>query len=153
LFVLCRSVYCLCVNVYCTTATGWQPNCSQQIYHIIRTRFLQDTKKTDCHSYCGNFGVLRSAVSSDIARDVGPAAPTLGESELVCMDDEVIRGIILCLLHECKSFCCSWADHIYDRGEKGIGLLRTSWTEDLKNSPLPGWLDHSLLPHVPLVKP
>ena len=26
LFVLCRSVYC--VNVYCTTATGWQPNCS-----------------------------------------------------------------------------------------------------------------------------
>jgi hypothetical protein len=28
LFSLCRSVYCLCVNVYCTTATGWQPNCS-----------------------------------------------------------------------------------------------------------------------------
>ena len=27
-FVLCRSVYCLCVNVYCTTATGCQPNCS-----------------------------------------------------------------------------------------------------------------------------
>jgi hypothetical protein len=25
---LCCSVYCLCVNVYCTTATGWQPNCS-----------------------------------------------------------------------------------------------------------------------------
>jgi len=22
LFVLCRSVFCLCVNVYCTTATG-----------------------------------------------------------------------------------------------------------------------------------
>jgi hypothetical protein len=32
---LCCSVYCLCVNVYCTTATGCQPNCSQQIYHII----------------------------------------------------------------------------------------------------------------------
>jgi hypothetical protein len=28
LFVLCRYVCCLCVNVYCTTATGWQPNCS-----------------------------------------------------------------------------------------------------------------------------
>ena len=28
LFVLCRSVYGLCVNVYCTTATGWLPNCS-----------------------------------------------------------------------------------------------------------------------------
>jgi len=23
-----RSVYCLYVNVYCTTATGWLPNCS-----------------------------------------------------------------------------------------------------------------------------
>jgi hypothetical protein len=28
LFVLCHSVYCLCVDVSCTTATGWQPNCS-----------------------------------------------------------------------------------------------------------------------------
>jgi len=28
LFVLCRSLYCLCVYVYCTTATGWLPNCS-----------------------------------------------------------------------------------------------------------------------------
>jgi hypothetical protein len=35
LFVLCRSVYCLCVNVYCTAVIGWQPNCSQQIYHIV----------------------------------------------------------------------------------------------------------------------
>ena len=37
MFVLCRSVYCLCVNVYCTTATGWQPNCSQKyiIYQNI----------------------------------------------------------------------------------------------------------------------
>jgi hypothetical protein len=25
---LCCSVHCLCVNVYCTTATGCQPNCS-----------------------------------------------------------------------------------------------------------------------------
>jgi len=25
---LCCSVYCLCVNVYCNTATGCQPNCS-----------------------------------------------------------------------------------------------------------------------------
>jgi hypothetical protein len=28
LFVLCRSLYCLCVYVYCTTATGWLPNCN-----------------------------------------------------------------------------------------------------------------------------
>ena len=28
LFVLSRSAYCVCVNVHCTTATGWLPNCS-----------------------------------------------------------------------------------------------------------------------------
>ena len=28
LFVLWRSLYCLCVYVYWTTATGWLPNCS-----------------------------------------------------------------------------------------------------------------------------
>ena len=28
LFVLCRALYCLCVYVYWTTATGWLPNCS-----------------------------------------------------------------------------------------------------------------------------
>ena len=31
---LCCSMYCLCANVYCTTATGCQPNCSLQIYLI-----------------------------------------------------------------------------------------------------------------------
>jgi hypothetical protein len=36
LFVLYRSVYCLCVNVYFTTSTGWQPNCSlTNISYII----------------------------------------------------------------------------------------------------------------------
>ena len=25
---LCSSAYCFCVNMYCTTATGCQPNCS-----------------------------------------------------------------------------------------------------------------------------
>jgi hypothetical protein len=34
LFVLWRSLYCVCVYVYWTTATGWLPNCSK-IYHII----------------------------------------------------------------------------------------------------------------------
>jgi hypothetical protein len=28
-------MYCLCVNVYCTTATGCQPNCSLQIYQLF----------------------------------------------------------------------------------------------------------------------
>jgi hypothetical protein len=41
---LCCSLYCLCVNVYCTTATGYQPNCSliYQIvpYHVLRIPFL-----------------------------------------------------------------------------------------------------------------
>jgi hypothetical protein len=33
----CCSMYCLCVNVYCTAATGCQPNCSLTniSYHII----------------------------------------------------------------------------------------------------------------------
>ena len=33
--LLYHSMYCLCVNVYCTSATGWQPNCSKQMYHFI----------------------------------------------------------------------------------------------------------------------
>jgi len=28
LFVVRRSVYCSCLTLYCTTATGWLPNCS-----------------------------------------------------------------------------------------------------------------------------
>jgi hypothetical protein len=28
LLLICCSMHCLCVNVYCTTATGCQPNCS-----------------------------------------------------------------------------------------------------------------------------
>jgi len=31
----CCSVYCLCVNVFCTTATGFQPSCIYQKNHII----------------------------------------------------------------------------------------------------------------------
>ena len=38
---LCCPVYCLCVNVYCTTATGCQPNCSYQIHHIITILTVQ----------------------------------------------------------------------------------------------------------------
>jgi hypothetical protein len=34
-YFLCRSFYCLCVNVYCTTATRWLPSCNKQIYHIL----------------------------------------------------------------------------------------------------------------------
>ena len=33
----CRSMYCLCVNVYCTTSTGCQLNCSSKIYYIVHT--------------------------------------------------------------------------------------------------------------------
>ena len=29
-------MYCLCVYVYCTTATGWLPNCSYQIYKLCQ---------------------------------------------------------------------------------------------------------------------
>jgi hypothetical protein len=44
---LCCCVYCLCVNVYCTTATGCRPNCSQQIYiYIISYHIFTSTVKT-----------------------------------------------------------------------------------------------------------
>jgi hypothetical protein len=33
-------MYCLCVNVYCITATVCQPNCSYQIYHINIKRLI-----------------------------------------------------------------------------------------------------------------
>jgi hypothetical protein len=36
------SVYCLCVIVYCTTATRCQSNCSYQIYHIINAHSNDD---------------------------------------------------------------------------------------------------------------
>jgi len=38
LFVLCRSLYCVFVNVYCTAVTGWLPNIS---YHIISSCLLE----------------------------------------------------------------------------------------------------------------
>jgi hypothetical protein len=38
---LCCSVYCLCVNVYYTTANGCQPNWSYKIYHISYIKFCQ----------------------------------------------------------------------------------------------------------------
>jgi len=37
---LCCSVYCFCVNVYCTTATLCQPNRIYQIFHSTITRLL-----------------------------------------------------------------------------------------------------------------
>jgi hypothetical protein len=42
-------MYCLCVNVYCTTATGCQPNCSWQIYHIITYHMV------NCHRYMADY--------------------------------------------------------------------------------------------------
>jgi hypothetical protein len=35
LFVFWCSLYCLCVYVYWTTATGWLPNCNLIYHHII----------------------------------------------------------------------------------------------------------------------
>ena len=40
LFVLCRSLYCLCVYVYCTTVTGWLPIAVKYIISYISYQFL-----------------------------------------------------------------------------------------------------------------
>ena len=50
LFVLCCSVYCLCVNVYYTPATGWLPN-KHISYHIIS--YMTDKQITQ---YITNIG-------------------------------------------------------------------------------------------------
>jgi len=47
---LCCFVYCLCVNVYCTTATRCQPSCSWQIYHIIY--HIVSYHVMSCHMSC-----------------------------------------------------------------------------------------------------
>jgi len=39
--LLCCCVYGLCVNVYCTTSTGCQLNCSYQIHHICVLYFIR----------------------------------------------------------------------------------------------------------------
>ena len=43
LFVLYRSMYCLCVNVYCTAATGWQPQL--QLTNISNTLVTNSTRE------------------------------------------------------------------------------------------------------------
>jgi len=45
-FSLCCSVYCLRVNVYCTAATGYQTNCSEQMYKISRILTLEEGADT-----------------------------------------------------------------------------------------------------------
>ena len=39
--LLCCSMYCMCVNMYCTTATRCEANCSYQIYHVILLIFYR----------------------------------------------------------------------------------------------------------------
>jgi len=74
---LCCSMYCLCVNVYCTTATGWQPNRTSQIYHIISLSCSQqaprpiDWLQVANHLYCIqeiptlNFGPTQCILNGD----------------------------------------------------------------------------------------
>ena len=63
---MCCSKSCLCEIVYCTTATGWQPNCSYQIYHIS---YIPPTK---CNNYksrrkCANFICYSCLLSKTVA--------------------------------------------------------------------------------------
>ena len=59
LFVSCFSVYlcvCVCVNVYCITATGWQPNCSlTNISYIICWRKYESKRLVSLITYCVTF--------------------------------------------------------------------------------------------------
>jgi hypothetical protein len=59
LSVLCRYVYSLCVNAYCTTATGWLPNLSpnQTISYPQATYLLNSQFRHNLHSFFSIFGV------------------------------------------------------------------------------------------------
>ena len=48
------SVYCLCVTVYCTTATGYQPKCSYQIYRYRYMTLREPSLKFE-QLQCGEF--------------------------------------------------------------------------------------------------
>ena len=55
-------MYCLCVNVYCTTPTGCQHNCSKQIYqHQYQLQHFRnhnsDMKQSPCKGDPHMFGV------------------------------------------------------------------------------------------------
>ena len=55
-------MYCLCVNVYCTTATVCQPNCTQQIYQqfcfCFNFSFITEKKAESFLEYCQIFSYL-----------------------------------------------------------------------------------------------
>jgi hypothetical protein len=47
MFLSLYSVYCLCVNVSCTAATGCQPNCSYIYIYIYISYIINDSSKTN----------------------------------------------------------------------------------------------------------
>ena len=55
------SMYCLFLNVYCTTATGCQPNCSNQMYltitHIILYRYQCEIRSLMAGDFLGLYRV------------------------------------------------------------------------------------------------
>ena len=54
---LCCSGYCLCVNVYCTTATGCEPDCRQEIYININMQLALTLQ--NCTSPSQNTNICR----------------------------------------------------------------------------------------------
>jgi len=59
---LCCSVYCWCVNVYCTTATGCQLSCSYQIYQLSHKSYSFTNIKCT-HIYFTNFHTTWNTIS------------------------------------------------------------------------------------------
>jgi len=76
-------MYCLCLNVYCITATGWKPNCSGQIYQYIKCqkvlqngRLIRFSKRTECWcpfswSVCNQNGHSLRSIQSSIFQGYG----------------------------------------------------------------------------------
>jgi len=61
LFVLWRSLYCLCVYVYCTTATGWLPKL--QLTYIVSYHSISYSITLICFPYNVHTKSVASATS------------------------------------------------------------------------------------------
>ena len=79
---LCCSVYCLCVNVYCTAATGCQTNCSHQIYHISYhiVSYISSIDSNRTNSDPGHISLQAQIICEKRLKDSGHAVVQLVEA-------------------------------------------------------------------------
>ena len=77
---LCYSVCCLFVNVYCSTATRYEPNSSYQVYHIVSyyinisyVKFYISENSRDCQILCIRRNLVSKKLGAIIRNELGVA--------------------------------------------------------------------------------